>query len=94
MKFEWDEFKNSMNQAKHGVNFSYAISIFLDKNRIEWQDSRKDYGEIRYITIGIIENILYSVVYTLRKGYYRLISARGARKDERQTYQNYLKNER
>ena len=79
--------------VKHGIDFDYIISIFLDENRIEWEDTRKNYGETRYVTIGEIENIIYSVVYTLRGEYYRLISARGARKDERQTYCSHFKSE-
>ena len=74
MKFEWDEVKNNHNQTKHGIDFDYVISVFLDQNRIEWEDTRKNYGEARYITIGEIENSIYSVVYTLRGEYYRLIS--------------------
>ncbi len=58
--------------------------------KFEWEDIRKNYGEERYITIGEIENSIYSVVYTLRGEYYRLISARGARKDERQAYYSYF----
>jgi uncharacterized DUF497 family protein len=91
MKFEWHEIKNKTNLTKHGVDFNYVISVFLDKNRIEWEDTRKEYGEIRYITIGMIDEMIYTLVYTCRKEYYRLISARGARKDERQAYYLYLK---
>ena len=90
MKFEWNEDKNKINLIKHGIDFHYAISIFLDKDRIEWEDIRKDYGENRYITIGNVEKNLLTVVYTLRHDRYRLISARGARKDERETYYSYI----
>jgi uncharacterized DUF497 family protein len=30
LKFEWDEDKNMLNQRKHGIAFSEAISVFND----------------------------------------------------------------
>lgn len=86
MKFEWDETKNKANLAKHGIDFDHAVLAFLDHNRIERIDGRKNYGEIRYITVGAIKENLYCIVYTIREKKYRLISARGARKDEKQNY--------
>jgi uncharacterized DUF497 family protein len=90
MKFEWDETKNKANLAKHGIDFDHAILVFFDTNRIEWVDERKDYRELRYVTIGLIKENLYCIVYTIREKKYRLISARGARKDEKQDYYNNL----
>ncbi len=86
MQFEWDEGKNERNLAKHGLSFAGAALVFLDLDRIEMIDNRKDYKEIRYITIGSVNNIIIYVVYTIRGKHYRLISARRANKDERETY--------
>lgn len=91
MEFEWDENKNQRNIAKHGVDFCYAMEIFNDLDRLAWEDTRQDYGEMRYITLGTIEGSIYTVVYTIRGAIYRLISARGAHRNERKTYENYLK---
>ena len=70
--------------------FAMLLVIFNDQNRLAWVDDRKDYGEIRYITIGKIDELTYTVVYTLRNDVYRIISARGANRDEKEAYQNYL----
>ncbi len=86
MQFEWDDKKNERNLAKHGLSFAGATLVFLDPDRIEMVDDRKDYDEIRYITIGLVNNIIIYVVYTMRGEHYRLISARRANKDERKTY--------
>lgn len=80
-----------MNIEKHGVDFNDAIAVFLDEHRIEWQDERKAYGERRYVTIGAIENIVYTIVYTPRHQVYRMISARGASRNEREAYDRHLK---
>lgn len=86
MKFVWDKNKNIANQAKHGIDFLDAILIFDDPDRIEAMDDRKNYGENRYQTIGMVNNIILYVVYTYRNKVRRIISARRASKDERKTY--------
>jgi len=90
-QFEWDENKNSSNKEKHSVDFEFASSVFFDENRIEWQDNRKNYGEIRYITIGKIVNSIITVVYTLRDRIIRIISSRPAKNFERELYNNQNK---
>ena len=86
MEYEWDDNKNQQNQAKHGIDFYDAVHIFTDFDRIEWLDNRKDYQEKRYRTVGMISNVLLTVIYTVRSGRHRLISARRASRHERETY--------
>lgn len=89
MQFEWDEAKDLSNQHKHGINFELASLVFFDPLRIERYDGREGYGEDRWITIGLIEPALLYVVYTLRgedDQIIRLISARKANAQERNTY--------
>jgi uncharacterized DUF497 family protein len=91
MKFEWDENKRIDNLLKHGLDFWYALTVFEDKNRVEYPDPRKDYGETRIRVIGkinrnILDMIIIMVVYTDRNGIIRIISARHANKRERRLY--------
>lgn len=91
MRTSWDKNKNLSNQRKHGVSFELAARVFLDPDRIEMYDDRKDYGEDRWITIGAAESALLVVVYTLRDAggeIIRLISARKANGQERETYRH------
>jgi len=37
-RFEWDEEKDTENQAKHKVSFSIAQNAFLDPHRIIVED--------------------------------------------------------
>lgn len=88
MIFEWDEDKEQKNIDKHGIDFSTAALIFGDNNRIELYDEKHSEYEDRYITIGMVNNIvtvLY-VVYTERKDAIRIISARCATRREREVY--------
>ena len=85
-RFEWDEAKASANQAKHGVSFPDAAHVFDDLSRLEWFDDREDYGEDRFVTIGLVEGREIVVVYTMRGDSRRLIMARRATQREREEY--------
>ena len=86
MEFEWDEEKATLNERKHSVPFRFATRVFLDENRLEWIDTRRQYGEPRWITIGLIESVEIAVAYTVRGDTIRLISARKAERHEREDY--------
>jgi uncharacterized protein len=74
--------KAAVNERKHGVPFLFATRVFLDPNRLEWADTRRQYGELRWITVGPIEGLQIAVAYTLRGDTIRLISARKAERHE------------
>ena len=82
--FEWDKQKHAINLKKHHIDFIDAIKVFDDDNRIELENEKN--GEVRYETIGIIEEVAIFVVYTYRNKKRRIISARRASKAERKTY--------
>jgi uncharacterized DUF497 family protein len=85
-EFEWDSAKAAANYAKHGVRFEDAVRVFGDPLALEWLDDRHDYGEERYIIIGMVDGRLLTVVYTERSDSIRIISARGAMPYERRSY--------
>lgn len=91
MEFEWDEDKNRRNIAKHGIGFERAARIF-DGPTLDRIDDRRDYGETRTISIGVLEDILILVVvHTDRSGKIRIISARPAKRPERKIYEEALR---
>ncbi len=92
-KFEWDENKNKSNIDKHDISFDDAKAIFDDPKHLETEDTRKDYGENRFIIIGKVRNAILTVVYTIRDTAKRLISARRSNKKERESYNSQQKNE-
>lgn len=83
MDFEWDDHKATGNLVKHGIDFEDAISIFAGPV-LEFASDRQ--GEPRRVAIGMLEDREITVVYTIRGGVYRIISARRARRRERQAY--------
>lgn len=88
---EWDEAKNLLNVAKHGVSFDLAQRIF-DGPVLTWIDDRQDYGETREISIGTVDDaVVLTVAHTDRSGVRRLISARRASRRERSLYEEALR---
>jgi uncharacterized protein len=85
MDFEWDEEKRRSNLAKHAVDFRDGVNIFLG-NVLERIDHRSDYGELRVIATGKVDDAILTLVYTARGNYRRIISARRAHRNERREY--------
>lgn len=89
MDFEWDENKARANLAKHKLDFTAAIRVFLDPFRLEAIDDRQDYQETRFKVIGKVGKLILAIVYTKRGKKFRLISARRANKKERKVYEDH-----
>ena len=86
-KFEWDGSKASTNWRRHGVSFELAMTVFRDPFAVERFDDREDYGEQRFVLIGMAEGqILLFVAYTEREERIRIISARRATQNEEDDY--------
>ena len=49
MTFEWDEAKNKINQAKHGISFEEAQSVFEDAYAILFDDPDHSEEEERFL---------------------------------------------
>jgi hypothetical protein len=89
LRVEWDEDKATSNLKKHGVAFQLATRVFHDPARLERFDDREDYGEDRFLTIGLVGDVELAISYTIRHNTIRIISARQA---ERHEQRNYWKN--
>ena len=85
MEFEWDENKRQINLTKHGIDFIDAQKIF-NYPIVIIEDDRFNYGEQRFLALGVLRGITIVVVYTERENVVRLISARKATKNEQRIY--------
>ena len=86
MQFEWDEAKRRRNFSKHGVDFPDILPAFDGRPVLEQTDTRRDYGESRWVRLAEIEGVVLHIAYTRRGKTIRLISARRASRRERETY--------
>ena len=50
------------------------------------EDDRQDYGEVRYVTIGFLDDTMVVIVWTRRNDAHRIISLRRANERERRLY--------
>lgn len=84
MDFEWDEAKRKAVIAQRGVDLIYAALIF-EGDVVTAIDDRADYGEVRKISIGMVNDECFKVAHTERGEVTRLITAwKGGRNDRRQ----------
>jgi uncharacterized protein len=74
-----------LHASVRGVDFRDAPAIF-DGPLVTVEDTREDYGEPRYITLGLLHGVVVSVVYTERRDEVRIISIRKALKHEARFY--------
>ena len=86
VQFEWDPAKNDSNLAKHGISFVAASQVFEDPGHVVLDSTKPGNGERRYKAIGIIDDKLFTVIFTERSANRRIISARRSRPDERREY--------
>lgn len=83
--FEWDERKNAINKAKHGVSFEEAVSVFDDTRALVIPDPDHSDDEERFIILGLSTKLNMLVVchcYRNQEQTIRIISARKATKTE------------
>lgn len=92
MNFEWDEAKNRDNIRKHGFDFAEAAEMFRGALFVR-PDTREDYGEKRWIGIGMIRSRAAFVVFAERPNdAIRIISLRKANHEEREEYEKAIQN--
>jgi uncharacterized DUF497 family protein len=92
MRFEWDKAKNIVNIQKHRIDFADVPAVFLGPMLVE-PDEREDYGEQRWIGVGILGKAVVVVVFTEReRNMVRIISARKANANERKKFEGHIKN--
>jgi uncharacterized DUF497 family protein len=89
MEFEWDSDKKALNWQKHRITFDEAAEIFRYPI-YEMLDSRFNYGEERFITMGRNQRFVFlTVIYTVRDDWIRIISVRRSTKKEKELYYDY-----
>lgn len=94
--FDWDESKNRINPARHGIDFALARLASDDPFAVTMQDRDVD-GEQRYQLIGAVFTRIILVAHAIRadsqpglideEPIIRIISARKATPGERKLYE-------
>ena len=95
MTFEWDPAKSTRNWQQRGFDFAFASGVF-DHTYVEYDDTRRDYGERRVVAVGLADGVPLTVVFPDRVDpgggvVRRVISARVSNRKERRRYAESLK---
>lgn len=85
MDVEFDPEKRAMTLRERGLDFADASVVFAGEHFTR-PDDRKDYGETRFQTIGMLEGRAVFVAWTPRGEARRIISMRYAHEHEAKAF--------
>jgi len=85
MRVEFDPDKRNATLLHRGLDLKRAGEVF-DGAHITIEDDRVDYGEARFITIGLLDERMVVLVWTWRGENLRVISIRKANEREQKRY--------
>jgi uncharacterized DUF497 family protein len=93
MRFEWDEAKRLVNLRDHEIDFAAVEKekIFVGET-VTRLDDRFEYGERRFLTLGLLKGEVVAIIHTESDEVVRLISVRKASKNEESIYFKEVKN--
>jgi uncharacterized DUF497 family protein len=91
MHYEWDEAKRQSNIQKHGIDFRGIERVFAGET-VTTLDDRFDYGESRYVTVGVLSGRVVVIAHTETQEVIRIISVRKATKHEATSYFKEISN--
>lgn len=81
MRFSWHEPKRQTTLKKRGLDFAHAEQVFTGPT-FTFEDDRRDYGEQRWVSLGLLREKVVVIVHTESEDEIRVISMREADKDE------------
>lgn len=85
VKFEWDETRRRANLRRHGIDFVGCEAVF-ESYTLTVEDTRFEYGERRFVTLGLLEGRVVAVVRTETARKIRIIAIRKATRREQEAY--------
>lgn len=85
MDIEFDPDKRGLTLQERGLDFADAGELFQGPNATR-QDTRNDYGETRFQTMGLLYGRAVMVVWTPRGEARRIISMRYAHEQEAKAF--------
>jgi uncharacterized DUF497 family protein len=93
MRFGWDEAKGRSNLRDHGIDFAAVEKEkIFEGETATLLDDRFDYGERRFLTLGLLKEKVVAIAHTETGEVVRLISVRKASKNEENIYFQEVKN--
>lgn len=85
VEISYDPAKRNKTLIERGLDFEDAPEAFAGF-ALTAADTRFDYGEDRYVTVGAVRGVVVVLVWTARGAGRRIISMRKASENERESY--------
>lgn len=85
MEITFDPVKREKTLRERSLDFVDALEVF-EGVRIEQEDDRFDYGEVRMMTVGYLRDRMVVVIWTQRGAARHVISMRKANDREKAKY--------
>lgn len=86
MRYSYDPKKKAANLKKHGLDFDDAKRVIESGDTVTFEDRRFDYGEVRYLTLGLLLGEVVIIATADTDKTIRVISMRKAAKNEQKIY--------
>lgn len=90
MRYTYDPKKRSANLKKHGCDFEDAPQVIESGRTVTFEDRRFDYGEQRFVTLGVLRGDVVVIATAETDNEIRLISMRKAERNEQEIYYGNL----
>lgn len=86
MRYTYDPKKRASNLKKHEYDFDDAPLVMESDRTVTFEDRRFDYGEQRFITLGVLRGDVVVITTTETDEEIRVISMRKAERNEQEIY--------
>ena len=90
MRYTYDHKKRAANLKKHGYDFDDARLVIESDKSVTFEDQRFDYGEQRYVTLGVLRGKVVAIATAETDDEIRVISMRKAAPNEEKIYYRNL----
>ena len=90
MNYHFDPAKRRANLKKHGLDFNDTVSVIESGRTVTFEDRRFDYGEERFITLGLLADQVVVIVTSETGSDIRIISMRKATRHEQKIFDQNL----
>ena len=86
MQFTFDLARQSSSIKKHGYDLADVQKLIESRRTLTFEDNRFDYGEARFVTMGLLSDVVVLIVTAETESEIRVISMRKADKHEQKIY--------
>jgi uncharacterized protein len=90
MRYTYDPSKRAANLKKHAYDFDDALLVIESDHTVTFEDRRFDYGEQRFITLGVLRGDVVVITTAETDEEIRVISMRKAERNEQEIYYSNL----